>query len=241
MIKTDQLTLPFDANEVFNIDWLIDTPNHQLIAHLKRQIKQRHSSNQERLNEEFLGILVHGTASTGKSHLLSGLAQLAHDQKSQVAYLYPNQVRTFSPGNLPSIVILDDVETFTANLESEQHLLSLIEQVKHAKGLLLLSASNAATQLSINLADLKSRLNAMDSFELHELDERQKYQALQKRAQLFGFTLSSNVCNWLFTHTSRNLGTLMSLLDQIDTVSLSEKRKVTIPLVKSILADMPPK
>jgi DnaA family protein len=75
----------------------------------------------------------------------------------------------------------------------------------------------------------------MDGFELLALRDDDKREVLRQRANQRGILLGDDVLNWLFTHTARDLGMLLNLLERMDVHSLSQKRKVTIPLIKSIL------
>ena len=42
------------------------------------------------------------------------------------------------------------------------------------------------------------------------------------------------VVDYIFNHYSRDLATLMRLLDKIDHLSLEEKRKITVPFLKNL-------
>ena len=131
--------------------------------------------------------------------------------------------------------MLDDVETFISDSAAERQFLTLIERIKQQNAMLLITARQAVKGLKIGLPDLSSRLQAMDGFELLALRDDEKREVLHQRANQRGILLGDDVLNWLFTHTARDLGMLLNLLERMDVHSLSQKRKVTIPLIKSIL------
>jgi DnaA-homolog protein len=51
-----------------------------------------------------------------------------------------------------------------------------------------------------------------------------------------GLNLSTEVPQWLLRHFHRDMPSLMSLLEALDTYSLETKRAITLPLVKEMLA-----
>ena len=52
-----------------------------------------------------------------------------------------------------------------------------------------------------------------------------------------GFELSDDVGNYLLRHYQRNLADLFVLLERLDRVSLAEQRRLTVPFVKSVIAE----
>jgi DnaA-homolog protein len=58
---------------------------------------------------------------------------------------------------------------------------------------------------------------------------------LQLRARNRGMELGDSVADYILTRAERKLGALMSILDELDKSSLEQKRKLTVPLVKSTL------
>jgi len=60
---------------------------------------------------------------------------------------------------------------------------------------------------------------------------------LRRRARLLGIDLSDDVISYLLTHHARDLSEQIGILQRLDGISLSEQRRVTIPLVKQALLD----
>jgi DnaA family protein len=85
------------------------------------------------------------------------------------------------------------------------------------------------------LRDLQSRLQSMLVFNLINLDDTDKKQALQHRAKQRGFELSDAVADYIIVRAGRGFDDLMKVLDKLDTTSLVQQRKLTVPLVKSTL------
>ena len=55
---------------------------------------------------------------------------------------------------------------------------------------------------------------------------------------MIGFELSEDVLAYLMTRYSRSLSAQMAILKRLDGASLTQQRRVTIPLVKRTLAQV---
>jgi DnaA family protein len=54
---------------------------------------------------------------------------------------------------------------------------------------------------------------------------------------MLGIELSDEVISYLMTHHARNLSEQIDILQRLDGLSLSQQRRVTIPLVKQALRE----
>ncbi|MEE9448284.1 MAG: hypothetical protein V3V09_10015 [Arenicellales bacterium] len=226
---TAQLILPIEVEDQKSFDNFMDAPNQRLVVRLKQQFNQQLSAPEP----QYLGVYLWGELGNGKSHLLAALVR-SLPSSDVVQILRADNLKLRSRPGL--IYILDDLEGFTTSLAAEQAFLTVLEKIKQQNALLLITASVPIRALALKLADLSSRLSAMEQFELLALNDAQKRAVLCQRAEKRGIELNEDILNWLFTHTSRELGLLLDLLDQLDVHSLAHKRKVTIPLIKSMLS-----
>jgi DnaA family protein len=62
---------------------------------------------------------------------------------------------------------------------------------------------------------------------------------LRQNADERGIFLSDEVMDFMLNRFSRDLGSLVQLLDQLDGYALQTQRTITIPLLKSMLEDTP--
>jgi DnaA family protein len=58
-----------------------------------------------------------------------------------------------------------------------------------------------------------------------------------QEADARGVFLGDDVMDFMLTRFSRDLGSLVALLGQLDGYALQTKRAITIPLIKSMLED----
>ena len=72
---------------------------------------------------------------------------------------------------------------------------------------------------------------------MQPLAEAETRAALRREADRRGIFLSDDVMDHLLTRFPRDLKHLMSLLDRLDEYALARSRAVTVPLVRSMLAE----
>jgi len=234
MSRAAQLILPLGIVETRSFENFEDATNPGLVAYLQRLICQG-----DEVARPCAAVILWGAAGGGKTHLLSAIGMRARQQGLKCVYVQPgmNAPDLMTGVIHKQIYLLDELEVFIDSADAERQLLTLLELIKQQQAHVFISARHAAKGLGIRLPDLLSRLQAMDSVEVRVLDELQKREVLRHRALRRGIVLNNEVLNWLFTHTSRELSMLMDLLEQMDAQSLSQQRKVTIPLLKAMLAE----
>jgi DnaA family protein len=68
------------------------------------------------------------------------------------------------------------------------------------------------------------------------LPDEGKAAVLKHAARERGIALADDVPAYLLTHFRRDMPSLMALLDALDRFSLEQKRAVTLPLLRTMLA-----
>ena len=72
-------------------------------------------------------------------------------------------------------------------------------------------------------------------FQLQSLDEAARRAVLRQEADARGIFLGDEVMDYMLSRFSRDLGSLMQLLDRLDAYALRAQRAITIPLLKAML------
>ena len=83
--------------------------------------------------------------------------------------------------------------------------------------------------------DLRSRLGWGHVYELHALSETERRGVLRAQADARGIFLSDEVISFVLSRFSRDLSSLMQLLNQLDGYALQTQRAITVPLLKAML------
>lgn len=186
-------------------------------------------------------IYLWATGKLGKTHLLSSLIAEAFEKKQAAAFIPLSQKDSLDPMMLNNLeqnqlVCLDDIDAIAGNEDWEIALFHFYNKMKQANHKLVVSGHNNALNSNFDLPDLRSRLQWGLTYELKPLDDTEIIKVLQQRAQNQSFHLSHEVVLYLLNQVSRDLDTLIRLLEDLSTNSLSQHRKLTIPFVKSQLA-----
>ncbi len=132
---------------------------------------------------------------------------------------------------LPAAVI-DDVQKLDE--ASLQGLFNLINLQKEAGGSVLVTGEAAPRDLPIR-RDLASRLGSGLVFQLRNLTDDQKAEALRAHARTRGFSLREDVIVYLLRHSRREMASLVSMLDALDRYSIESGREITLPLLREIM------
>jgi len=185
-------------------------------------------------------IYFYGTSGVGKSHLLFAALRHAKEQNVKTSYLSLSDAYVsrdmLAVIDASNLVCIDDVDAWAGDKEKERALFTMFEQVKHAGGQLLLSATRPPDVAEFVIPDLVSRLSSGLIYPLQELDDDQRFEALKMRAKARGLSISDDTVRYLTSRSSRDTSELFELLDKIDHASLVEQRRVTIPFLQNLLS-----
>lgn len=217
------------------LDSFVKGINQELIDRLY-SLQKDLQSNAE-LSTQFFYLW--GSAGVGKSHLMHALCQNSNFGQRKVAYV-PLTMPELSPEYLDALehielICVDDIQHIAGQAHWETALFHLYNKVREHGHCMVVSGNVAPTQLSLGLNDLKSRLAWGLTYQVHELDDNEKMQAIKQQANLLGFNLPENVAQYLISRCPRDSHSLFSVLDKIDKASLVEQRKITIPFVKQLI------
>jgi DnaA family protein len=130
-------------------------------------------------------------------------------------------------------IFLDDVQWYTA--EQQQTAFNWFVNAHTHQVAVFASGTLPPADLKLR-EDLRTRLGWGHVFHLLHLSDAERQQVLQDAAQARGLVLSQEVVDFMLNRFSRDLSSLMQLLDQLDAFALRTQRAVTIPLIKTMLA-----
>lgn len=181
-----------------------------------------------------------GTKSIGKTHLLHACCHQMINRGERAFYLdlsMQQQLQTEILTGLEQydLICLDNINAVKGQAKWQEKLFYFYNRCRDKSTRLLISADRTPGNLELELADLKSRLSWGLILHLQELTDTEKLQGLQVRAKEKGINLSEEVGLYILAHYSRDMHKLMCLLERIDKQSLIEKRRVTIPFLKTII------
>jgi len=173
-----------------------------------------------------------GPPGSGKTHLLKAVGESLREQGAAAGWLDASMAEPPEFDERWAVVLLDDVHLYTA---VQQH--AAFNWFVHAQTLQRgVLAAGALPPADLRLReDLRTRLGWGHVFQLHVPSEPERRAVLRQAADARGIFLSDDVMDFILTRFSRDLGSLMQLLDHLDAYALQAQRAITIPLVKSML------
>jgi DnaA family protein len=173
-----------------------------------------------------------GEGGSGKTHLLEAVRGALRAQGARVGWMDAgvHEPPPFDEGW--SAVVLDQVERYSA---VQQHAAFnwFVNAQSLQRGVVAAGALPPADLLLRE--DLRTRLGWGHVFHLQLLTEAERRAVLRQAADARGVMLSDDVLNYMLHRFSRDLGSLMELLVQLDAFALRTQRAITIPLIRAML------
>jgi len=160
-------------------------------------------------------LIIYGAKGAGKTHLTE-----AWRQKAGAA----------------EIAVIDDIDTLIGNRAEEEKVFHLYNVLKEKGGHMLVTASTAPAVWNFTLPDLKSRLMAAPAVSLGMPDDNLIAAVLTKLFSDRQIFVSQEVVQFIVPRIERSLDAVGNIVDLIDRKALTEKRAVTVPLVRDILS-----
>lgn len=217
-----QLILDLDAPKLPTLATYVVGQNAEL-AQLLGLFSQRITSQYGERS-----VYIWGQAGAGKTHLLHALA----DQPDSRYIPASAPESAFDFDSSTSLYLLDDCDQLSRL--NQIAAFNLFNEAR-ARGAFLVAAGNHPPMILNVRDDLRTRFGWGLIYQLHELTDEDKIDALERAAQLRGIQISTGVLPYLITHYPRDMSSLMDMLDQLDHYSLVTKRPITLPLLRELM------
>ncbi|MDB5859336.1 MAG: DnaA ATPase protein-like protein [Ramlibacter sp.] len=173
-----------------------------------------------------------GAVGSGKTHLLRAVQESLREQGATAGWLDPSLVEPPEFDERWAVLLLDDVHLYSA-VQQHAAFAWFVQAQTLQRGVL---AAGALPPADLKLReDLRTRLGWGHVFQLHVLSEPERRAVLRQAADARGVFLSDEVMDFILTRFSRDLDSLMQLLNHLDAYALQTQRAVTIPLIRSML------
>jgi DnaA family protein len=189
-----------------------------------------------------------GTRKTGKTHLLQALCAAttvpppagppaagppaAYFPVDRALALPPEALLGFESCRL---LCVDDVDAVAGDAAWERALFRLFNEAAEQRTRLVFAAGAAPRQLPWVLDDWRSRAASCVVYQLRDLDEAGRVEALRLRAAQRGLDLPPETSDYLLRRMPRDLGSLFEILDRLDEASLMAQRRLTVPFIREAL------
>lgn len=236
-----QLSLAFRLDQYATLDnFHVSEANRAAVAHLREQLFRAEEAARTpgTLVKRFTWLS--GITGSGRSHLLQALCHHAGEHGAGALYLPLSLHGDWRPDLLEGlesmdILCLDDIDALAGIRDWEQALFNLYNRVAETGTRLFAAADGRPGDLPWSLPDLRSRLQSAAVFRLHSPDDGDRQKVLQLRARARGFTLGDDEARYLLSRSGRSMQDLLDILERLDDYSMETGRRVTIPLIRSLM------
>ncbi|MGC1387081.1 MAG: DnaA regulatory inactivator Hda [Steroidobacteraceae bacterium] len=178
-----------------------------------------------------------GNRGCGKTHLLQAVCAAAG---ATTAYFPLDRSLALPPQALAGfescrVLCVDDADAVAGDLDWEQGLFRLFNEASELHTRMIFAARAAPRRIDWRLKDWRSRAAACIVYQVHELDEAGRAEALRLRAAQRGLQLPAETLDYLLKRMPRDLRSLFEMLDELDEASLAAQRRLTIPFIRDAL------
>ncbi|KQT08753.1 DnaA regulatory inactivator Hda [Ramlibacter sp. Leaf400] len=219
-----QLPLPIGLARAPTLAAFFAGPNEPALAHLKLWVGSPTRSP--------VPTYLWGPAASGKTHLLKAVREALREQGATAGWLDATMLEPPPYDERWAVVLLDDVHLYTA-VQQHAAFSWFVSAQSLQRGVL---SAGLLPPVHLQLReDLRTRLGWGHVYQLQQLSEPERRSVLRQAADERGVFLGDEVMDFMLTRFSRDLGSLMQLLEQLDAYALQTQRAITIPLIKSML------
>ena len=175
-----------------------------------------------------------GPAASGKTHLMQALVARCQAAGLTAAWFDAADPEPWTLQPHWALVVVDRCELLAAGA---QHAAFALFEAASAQGVQWLAAGRLPPVDLPLRDDLRTRLGWGHVFALEPLADRETRAALRREADHRGIFLPDEVMDYLLARFPRDLGHLMLALERLDEFGLAKGRRITLPLVRQMLAE----
>ena len=222
-----QLPLPINSEAPRSFDSFVPGHNAWVLAQLSElALGSPHAAATP--------VYLWGPAGCGKTHLLQSLAERARAEGGKVGSFGPHTPLPWPIDEERSLTLLDNCDELDAERQQAAFALFVDASSRGAQ----VAAAGRQPPIDLPLRDdLRTRLGWGHVMALQPLSEQDAAAVLADEARRRGLNLADEVRDYVLSHLSRDLGSLMKLLERADAFALSHKRALTVPLLRQMLAE----
>lgn len=220
-----QATIAIDRGAAVSFENFHAGDNHATV-----QLLQETLSNQAPATSCYLW----GERGSGKTHLLFSACKCVSSSVYIPILDLDLQADCLDGLEHSRLICVDDIQSIAKQPVWEKQILNLMENVINHGNLLLLTGDCPPDKLNFNLQDLVNRLKGRQVLKLSPTTDQIKTNILIDRLAERGLWIEAVVVEYILSRYSRDMHSLIRLLDRIALVSLEKKCKVTIPFLRGL-------
>ncbi len=233
--STQQKTLPLNLRAECIFQTFIEGQNSDTL-HALRNFLAPTQTVEDQL------FFIWGKNGTGKSHLLQAAAHYMNNMGKSAFYVSFDAIEQLNPAVLEQLehydlLCLDNIDAIPDQGAWEEHFfccLNAIEENTTSK--IIVSSSQNIHQLDCRRVETRSRLASGTCYQMQTLQEQDLIEAFKIRAKYRQIPMGDDAIQYMLHHVTRDSKTLFDLLNILDAKSLQEKKLISVPFVKKMIA-----
>jgi chromosomal replication initiation ATPase DnaA len=181
-------------------------------------------------------LVINGPAGSGKSHLaavwrdMSG-AEIIHPE----ALLSKQAEQIAATGRA---IILDGIDPWLGDAQAERTLFHLYNLFREEQRTMLITMRMSPSETDFAIADIASRLRAAPLASIQPPDDDLLAAVLIKLFHDRQLSVSEDLIRYILPRMERSFAAAGTIVQAADKLALSQKRGVSIPLIRQVLADL---
>ena len=177
-------------------------------------------------------IYLWGPSAVGKTHILiATIKKFLNLNKEIIDLSFIDDNDTFDLGSI-DLFFLDDIDRADGKIQN--NLFNIFNMSENENAAIFITGSLPPNQMSLR-PDLRTRISQCLVLNLKELEDEEKKDVLLKRSYFMGINLKLEIIDYLVKNYNRNMHELIKLIEKIDKESIIQKKRITIPFIKSFM------
>ncbi|MEK9993346.1 MAG: DnaA/Hda family protein [Hydrogenophilales bacterium] len=177
-------------------------------------------------------IYLWGPSAVGKTHILiATIKKFLNLNKEVIDLSFIDDNDTFDLGSI-DLFFLDDIDRADGKIQN--NLFNIFNMSENENAAIFITGSLPPNQMSLR-PDLRTRISQCLVLNLKELEDEEKKDVLLKRSYFMGINLKLEIIDYLVKNYNRNMHELIKLIEKIDKESIIQKKRITIPFIKSFM------
>ncbi len=178
-------------------------------------------------------LILYGPVASGKSHLAA-----VWGEKANAACVHPDTLNDSSIRDIARAarhVILEDADNLIGNVDGEKGLFHLYNLFREEKRSVLMTLQEPPIRRAFAVPDLASRLRAAPAVAIREPDDALLGAILVKLFNDRQLRVGADAVKYILSHMERSFEEARRIVAEADLRAMTEKRAVSVPLLKEIL------
>ena len=182
-------------------------------------------------------VCIYGPYRCGKTHLSHIFAEKVA-VLTQYPYFIPQIEAKDIDMQIPPLLFSKHRCLIVENLEeavNEEAIFHLFNLYRNEGGYILFTSAVPPARLNFTLPDLQSRLNMIPAIAISKPDDELLSSLIMKLFMDRQIVVSDEVINYMVINMQRSFSYAHKLVEEIDNISLSYKRAISVPIVKEAI------